>query len=259
MVRRALITGGTAGLGFATAQALAGDGFDIVLTGRDNARAERAVTKLVKDFPNVCVHALISDLEDPEQTRNLFVRAEALAGPIDCLIVNSGHMPYGAIETLSDGEWYDAFEILLMSAVRLSRSALCAMRSRRFGDVVFITGAEFREPSEHLILAGTFRAGIANMAKNLSRIAAADNVRINTVAPGYFYSGRVRQRVNAIAEELNLRRDQAIRLVAGENPMGRAGDPEELGALISFLVGRKAAFLNGAVITVDGGKGASFI
>lgn len=97
------------------------------------------------------------------------------------------------------------------------------------------------------------------MAKILSKRVAKDNIRINVVAPGYFDTGRVRARIDAMASERNISRAEAMQAVAGDNPFGRAGDSKEIGELVGFICSRKAAYLNGTTIVIDGGKSASFI
>lgn len=259
MGRAALVTAGTAGIGLGIAEKLVSDGFDLVLTGRDPKKMAASVRQLETIATGTRVFGICSDLSDPRDTEALFDQALAHLPHIDCLVINSGHMAYGTVEDLSDDLWCQAFEMLLMSAVRLVRRALPHMRERGSGDIVFITGAEAREPSAHLVLASTFRAAIANMAKILAKSAAKDNVRVNVVAPGYFDTGRVRARVDTLAAERNISRAEAMKTIAGDNPLGRAGRANEIGELVGFICSRKAEFLNGATIVIDGGKSAGCI
>ena len=149
--------------------------------------------------------------------------------------------------------------MLLMSAVRLSRRALPHMRERGRGDIVFITGAEARQPSAHLVLASALRAAIGNMAKTRSKSAAKNNVRVDVVAPGYFDTGRVRARIDAIASERGIDRAEAMNVITGDNPLGRAGAAAEIGELVGFICSRKSEFLNGTTIVIDGGQSSGAI
>ncbi|WP_404294920.1 SDR family oxidoreductase (plasmid) [Microvirga sp. RSM25] len=259
MTRTALITAGTTGLGFAVAEKLLSDGFDIAITGHNPGNIAMAVERLEAVAAGHRVFGIVSDLTDPRDTEGLFVEALAALKWIDCLVVNSGHMAYGTVEDLADDQWYQAIEMLLMSAVRLSRHALPHMRERGRGDIVFITAAGAREPSAHLVLSSALRAAIANMAKTLSQSAARDNIRVNVVAPGYFDTGRVSARVDALASERGISRTEAMRLVAGDIPLGRAGAAQEIGELVGFICSRKAEFLNGTTIVIDGGRSSSII
>ena len=162
-------------------------------------------------------------------------------------------MAYGTVEDLDDAAWYEALELVLMSAVRLTRLAVPHMRSRMAGDIVFVTAAGMKEPSAHLVLSNAFRAAITSMAKTLSRAVAADNIRVNVLAPGNFDTGRVRRRIDEMAARENIAREEAVRAIAGDLPIGRIGNADEFGELVAFLVSRKAAFLAGSTIVMDGG------
>jgi 3-oxoacyl-[acyl-carrier protein] reductase len=257
MTRTALITAASTGIGFAAAEKLLSDGFDIAITGRDPGKIATAVERLKAIAAGPRVFGIISDLTSPADTEGLFAKALGALGQIDCLVVNSGHMAYGTVEDLPDEKWYEAIEMLLMSAVRLSRSALPHMRERGRGDIVFITGAEARQPSAHLVLASALRSAIANMAKIMSKSAAKDNVRVNVVAPGYFDTGRVRARIDAMTLERGIPREDAMKTITGDIPLGRAGAAREIGELVGFICSRKAEFLNGATIVIDGGQSSS--
>ena len=171
---------------------------------------------------------------------------------IDILVVNSGHIPYGGIDTLSDDDWYSAFDLLVMSAVRLVRAVIPSMRERGGGAIVFVGSSSVRNPPPHLLLSSVMRLGVAGLAKTLARSLAPENIRVNVVAPGYFETGRVRAR---IAENVRTGTspEEARRTIAGDQPMGRLGNADELAELVLFLVGNRAPFLTGSHIPIDGG------
>jgi 3-oxoacyl-[acyl-carrier protein] reductase len=196
--------------------------------------------------------AIRADLAVPQDVERLAHDAIAQLGGLDILVVNSGHISYGGITDLTDEQWYGAFELLLMSAVRLARAAVPAMRARRGGDIVFLGSASVRQPPDHLLLSSVMRLGVAGLAKTLSRSLAADNIRVNVIAPGYFATGRVEQRIDEQVAG-GTSRAEAQRAIAGDIPMQRIGDPAELAELVAFVVSRKAAFLNGVHLAIDGG------
>ena len=204
------------------------------------------------------VTAIPADLTKPEQIDALFQEVPRRLRRLDVLVANpGGHVPYGGLEDLAEEQWYQAFELLLMSAVRLSRLAVPLMRAQGAGDIVFITSSTVREPPQHLLLSNALQAGVTGFAKTLSRSLASYNIRVNVVAPGYFDTGRVRRRIDGIVEREHVPRQSAALQVAGDVPLGRIGTAGELAELVTFLVSRRAGFLTGATIQIDGGSSHS--
>ncbi|UCI31793.1 SDR family oxidoreductase [Mesorhizobium sp. B4-1-4] len=254
--RRVLVTAGSNGLGFAIAKRLAADGAQVVICGRNQSALNQAVVELQNSTACKGAHGIVADLGSRSEVDMLFDRAIELMDGVDCLVVNSGHMPYGTIETLSDADWDDSYEMLLMSAVRLSRAAAKQMKaSSQGGDIVFVTSAGVHEATSHLLLSNVMRAGIAVVAKHLADVLSNSGVRVNVVAPGYFDTGRVRNRIDALMREQRLDRQGATEQIASANPSGRIGTADELSELVAFVVGSRARYLNGTTIVIDGGSG----
>ncbi len=249
--RRALITASSEGLGFAVAQRLAAAGCAIAINARSPERLQQAAADIGAATGRTPV-ALAADLAVPAQVEALAAEAISALGGLDLLVVNSGHVPYGSLEDLTDDAWYGAFELLLMSAVRLCRTAVPALRAAGGGNIVFIGSATVRQPPPHLLLSSVMRLGVAGLAKTLARTLASDGIRVNIVAPGYLGTGRVRRR---IAEQITngASPEQAMRDVAGAIPLQRVGEPEELAELVAFLAEGRAGFLTGAHMVLDGG------
>ena len=201
------------------------------------------------------VYAVPADIAQAAQLERLVRETAQRFDRLDILVVNTGHVSYGDLDDLAESEWYAALELVLMSAVRLSRLVVPLMRARGEGDIVFITSATVKEPSPRLLLSSVMRAGVAALAKSLSRELAPHNIRVNVVAPGYFDTGRVRRRIDEIAMRDGVSRDMAARTVAGDVPVGRIGLADELAELVVFLASRRAAFLTGSTIQIDGGSG----
>jgi 3-oxoacyl-[acyl-carrier protein] reductase len=249
--KSALVTAASDGLGLACALRLAGAGCRLAIGARGAEKLEVAKS-LIAARNGGAAHAIQADLARGEDVAALFQEAVERLGGLDILVVNSGHVSYGGVEALAEAAWYEAFELLLMSAVRLVRLALPHMRARGGGDIVFIASSSMKEPGP-LLLSNVMRAGVNGLAKSLSHDAAADNIRINVVAPGYFDTGRVRRRIDALASEKQLGRDAATSEAVGTTPTGRIGTAEELADLVAFVVSRRVAYLTGATIVVDGG------
>lgn len=249
----AIVTAASEGLGFACALRLARAGCRVVISAR-RAPALGDARQRIAEQTGGEVWAMPADLSRRSDIERLVQDAAAHLRGLDILVANTGHVPYGGLEDLPDEAWQDAFDLLLQSAVRLARLAVPLMRAQGGGDIVFITSSIVKEPSPHLLLSSVLRVGVVALAKSLARALASENIRVNTVAPGYFDAGRVRQRLADLVEREHLPRDQAIRQVAGDIPQGRIGDPQELAELVAFLVSRRTPFLTGATIQVDGGS-----
>ncbi len=249
----ALITAASEGLGFACAARLAQAGCKIAICGRRPDALMAARDELVQDGPP---HVLTvqADIADAAAIEDLVKRVLARFGRLDILVVNSGHTAYGGLEDLTEAEWEHAYQLLLMSAVRLARLCVPPMRANKGGDIVVLGSATMREPPPHLLLSTVMRLGVAGLAKTLSRALAPDNIRVNLVAPGYFDTGRVHTRVREMMSE-GMSQTEAQAQISGGLPAGRIGSPEELAELVAFVARRKAGFMTGTTISIDGGGG----
>jgi 3-oxoacyl-[acyl-carrier protein] reductase len=250
--KTALVTAASEGLGFACAARLVEAGCTVAICGRraDNLSAARDRLKQIADHDVLALQADIADLQSLER---LVAQVLRQFGRLDILIVNSGHAAYGNLEELTEQQWHEAFELLLMSAVRLARLVIPAMRASKGGDIVFLGSSTVREPPPHLLLSTALRLGVVGLTRTLARAVASDNIRINLVAPGYFDSGRVGARVRALMQTEGLSHGEAAQRIADDVPAGRIGAPEELAELVAFVVSRKAPFMTGSAIEIDGG------
>jgi NAD(P)-dependent dehydrogenase (short-subunit alcohol dehydrogenase family) len=248
----ALVTAATEGLGFACAARLAQAGCAVAICGRREQALAAAREKLIHAHARdvLAVRADIADLQSVEQ-----LIAEVLRhfGRLDILIVNSGHIAYGGLEDLEEQQWHEAYQLLLMSAVRLTRLVVPAMRANKGGDIVFLGSATAREPPPNLLLSTVMRLGVIGLSKTLARALAPENIRVNLVAPGYFDTGRVHERIQALMKAEGLSRDEAMLRISGDLPAGRIGTAKEFAELVAFVASRKAGFMMGSTIAIDGG------
>ena len=149
--------------------------------------------------------------------------------------------------------WEAAFELLVLSAVRLFRAVLPGMRQRKWGRIVAIESISVKEPIDGLLLSNALRPGVVAVAKALSRSVAADGITVNCVAPGSYATQRARQLAAASAEKSGISVDTFLRQKAESFPRRRPGEPEELAAVVAFLCSQRAANVNGATVVADGG------
>jgi 3-oxoacyl-[acyl-carrier protein] reductase len=251
--RVALITAASEGLGFACALRLANAGCKVALCARREESLEKAKAAIVS-VTKADVLAIKADLLKGEDLKALVQTVEERFNRIDILVGNSGHIPYGSLFELSESDWYHAFDLLVMSMVRLTRLVIPLMRVQKKGNIVFLTSSVAKEPAPHLLLSNVFRVGVVALAKSLSQRFAADNIRVNAVTLGYFDTGRVQKRVDDVVKQKGLSRKDAAREIAGDIPLGRIGTAEECADLVAFLVSRRSEFLTGSTLQIDGGK-----
>jgi 3-oxoacyl-[acyl-carrier protein] reductase len=251
--RVALITAASEGLGFACALKLANAGCKVAICARREDLLEKA-KKTIASETKAEVLAVKADLVKGEDLKTLVSTVQQRFNRIDILVGNSCHIPYGSLFEITESDWYQAFDLLLMSMVRLSRLVIPLMKAQKKGNIVFLTSSVAKEPAPHLLLSNVFRVGVVALAKSLSQRFAADNIRVNAVTMGYFDTGRVQKRVDDLVKQKGIPRKDAAREIAGDIPLGRIGTAEECADLVAFLVSRRSEFLTGSTIQIDGGK-----
>ena len=172
---------------------------------------------------------------------------------MDVLISNAGGPPAGSFDVVSDEDWRGAFELNLMSVVRLVREALPHMRERGFGRIVNVASSSIKQPIEGLILSNTFRAGAAGLAKSLSFELAPDGILVNTLGPGRISTERSAGFDAAQAERMGVSVEEVRGGAEERIPLGRYGTPEEFARVAVFLASPANSYVTGQAILVDGG------
>ena len=242
--RRAAVAAGTAGLGLGTARALVAEGVHVAVCGRDPDRLAGAVADLrTAAAGGATVAGLRSDLADPEAAAD-FARdaAAALGGPLDIVVPNAGGPPPGTFADTDLAAYRAALETNCLATVELCRATVPTMCSRGWGRVVAITSIGARQPIDHLIASSMARAAVTSFLKLLSVEVAGAGVTVNNLQPGLHATARVLE----MSEESTAASRAAI-------PAGRAGDPEDFGAVAAFLCSQQASFVTGVGLHVDGG------
>lgn len=249
----ALVPAASSGLGRAVAKLLAAEGAKICLCNRDGKGAEQ-VAREIREAGGEAI-ALAADVRKPEDLSNMVSTAVDHFGGLDILIVNAGGPPPGTFDKLTDQDWQAAFELTLMSAVRLVRLALPRFRERGGGNIVFMSSSSIKQPIPNLLLSNSLRAAVAGLAKTLADEVSADNIRVNTVIPGRFATPRIIQLDKSNAEragiDLKVYQEQMEREQA---PMARYGDPDEFANAVVFVASERASYITGSTIQVDGGS-----
>jgi 3-oxoacyl-[acyl-carrier protein] reductase len=244
----ALVSAGSQGIGRAIAEGLHREGARVAICARDAARLEAAAAEIGEG-----VLAVPADLNDPDQIANLVAVVERELGPIEILINNAGGPPPGTHEHIDDSAWQAAFRLTLQSAVRLTDAVLPGMKQRRWGRVINVSSYSVKQPLANMMLSNSLRLAVLGWAKTLSNEVAPHNILVNTVCPGWTNTGRVTQLLEQRAASESTSVEQILAGVAGQVPLGRVAEPEEIAALAVFLASPVASYITGTAIAVDGG------
>jgi len=254
----ALVTAASKGLGRASAEALAREGARVAICARDEARLHRTAGAIAAATGSE-VLPVVADVAVAADIARLVETTVARFGGLDVLVTNAGGPKSGPFESLDDGDWAQAVDLLLMSVVRLSRAALPHLRRRGGGRIINITSVSVKQPIASLVLSNALRAAVVGLSKTLASEVAADGVLVNCVAPGYTRTDRVTALQDAAARREGVEPAEIERRTIQRIPLGRLGEPGELGDVVAFLASDRAAYLTGATIQVDGGYVTSLL
>ncbi len=249
---KALVCGASRGLGYATARVLAAEGAQVAVNARNADRLEEAARTLRTETA-ASVFALAGDISTPEGPAAIVAAARGAMGGLDVLVTNSGGPPPGRFGELQDAAWQTAFELLVLSSVRLVRAALPALRASDRASVLAVTSYAVKQPLPNLILSNALRAAVAGMMKSLALELGAEGIRFNCILPAWIDTERVQQLMHDRAMRAGTTTEEETRKQAGESPLGRMGHADEFGRAAAFLCSPAASYITGLMLTVDGG------
>jgi len=249
----AIVMAASKGLGRACATALAAEGASVTIGAR-TAQALEGTAQEIQRATGSRVLAVPTDVTRAQDVETIVAATVREFGRIDILVNNAGGPPAGKFESFGDAQWQAAFELNLLSTVRLVRLVVPHMRKTGSGRIITIVSTSVKQPIDGLLLSNAIRSGVVGLAKTLSVELAPDSITVNNVCPGRILTDRFRQ-IYHIAERVQqgVSEEAALKEVARDVPMGRIGKPEELGAFVAFLASQQAAYITGTTIQVDGG------
>ena len=250
--KRALVTGASRGLGYATARRLALEGCDVALNSRSIEKLGSAVHTLAGET-DVKLVALPGDLSDPSIPAQLIQQTIDAFGGLDILVTNAGGPPPGSFETFDDTAWQHAIDLSLLSHVRLIRSALPHLRQSKVASVLTITSISVKQPIPNLVLSNSVRGATIGLTKTLALELGSEGIRFNSILPTWTETERVYELMEARTKQGNTTVEDELRKQAETSPLGRMGTPEEFGNTAAFLVSPIASYITGVMLPFDGG------
>jgi 3-oxoacyl-[acyl-carrier protein] reductase len=250
--RRALVTGGSKGIGLAVAEELAAEGADVAICARNASEVEAAAERLRRSGRTV--HAQVADVTDAAQISDLLQHTVDALGGLDILVNNAGAAHPGNFESLSDEDWQDDLDVKLFSHVRCTRAALPHLRASAAARVININSVYARYPDPNFFATTVIRAACLNLSKALAREFAPDGILVNSVNVGFVVTPqweniRRRRAPDSTADEF------FAALAKEEVPLGRFGNVDEVSGIVTFLASDRASYLTGTSIDVAGGMG----
>ncbi len=250
--KRALVTGASRGLGYATALSLAAEGARVAINSREPQSIEEAAHTIEESTGNKAL-AIPGDVTDPELITRIIRQAVEGLGGLDLLVTNSGGPPSGKFEALDDEAWHGAVQLSLMSHVRLIRAALPALRRSQSASVLTITSYSVKQPIPNLVLSNSVRAATVGLTKTLALELGPEGIRFNSILPAWTETERVHELMEFRARANGTTPEEELRKQSAESPFNRMGTPQEFANAAIFLLSPAASFITGVMLTVDGG------
>src|ERR1700683_75001 len=244
---KAFVAGASKGLGKACASALAADGARVFICSRNSEEVARAAAEIG------AAGFAAADVSRPADVERVIAAAIAALGGLDILVTNAGGPPAGSFEKADDADWETGYQLTLMSAVRLIRAALPALKASGRGRIVNLTGYGVKEPMTDLVVSDSVRAGVTVMAKTIASDLAPYRITVNNIAPGPIMTDRLTEILSARAKSLGITPDEQFKRFSATIPVRRMGQPNEIGDLCASLCSPQAGYLTGQTIVVDGG------
>jgi 3-oxoacyl-[acyl-carrier protein] reductase len=250
----AVVTGASAGIGYAIVQQLAAEGCNLIICGRNQERLEQAARSLV-DTPGKVI-SLTADVQVTNDAEKLVAEAVKQFGTIDILVNNSEGAVFSLnpIEDLSDRDWETVFDGKLMGYIRMTNLVLPTMKSQNWGRIINIIGTSGKEPSPRLVKSGVANAALINFSKSVATQVGRWNILVNSVNPGIIDTPRHRAYLEVFAQQEGQTIEAIGTGIDRTIPLCRRGLSGEVANLVTFLASESASYITGVNIPVDGGS-----
>lgn len=248
----AIVVAASKGIGRATAEAFAAERARIAMCARTGADVTKAADE-IRSRTGADILPIQADVTKAEDIQRLVARTVGTYGTVNILATNAGGPPAGIFDEMNDAKWQAAFELTLLSTVRLIRAVLPHMRKAGGGAIINLQSTSVKAPLDNLILSNAIRTGVIGLAKALSLELAKDRIRVNNVLPGAILTDRQREMLALRAQRSGKSFEEVKRLREADIPLGHLGDPQDVADMIVFLASDRARYVTGVTVQVDGG------
>jgi NAD(P)-dependent dehydrogenase (short-subunit alcohol dehydrogenase family) len=243
----AIVTGASRGIGKAIAETLSAEGMKVVLAARSTSELEL----VAKSLSNGSLAQAV-DLREPDSANQVVSATLERFGKLDLLVNNAGATKRGDFLTLTDQEWADGFALKFYGALRLARAAWPHLQASQ-GTIINIIGVGGKAGSAEFTIGGTVNAALMNLTKALADRGVKEGVRVNAINPGSIRTERLQIRIQNYAKANNISLEEAAKRLPREMRIERFGEPAEIARAVAFLASPQAAYIQGAILDVDGG------
>ncbi len=255
--KSALVMASSSGLGKAIATELASEGAKVMLFSPFEDELKEAQKGIFEKTGNKPEY-FVGSITNPEDIKAVVKETTEKCGPIFALVNNTGGPKPGSFDSFDDNAWQEAYELCLLSYIRVIREVLPYMRANGGGRIINSTSSSVKAVLDNLILSNTFRMGVMGMAKTLSQELGKDNILVNVIGPGRIGTARIDYLDKVRAEKAGKSVEEIQQAAFKNIPMGRYGRPEEYGKLAAFLCSEANTFITGQTILLDGGMVKAF-
>ena len=246
--RVALIAASSQGIGFATAQAFAGEGCRIAMCGRNERTLAAAAEKV-----GVNVYHEVCDVTDAAAVQRFVANTVAKFGTVDICVTNAGGPPAKGFLASSLDDWHRAIEANFLSTVYFAREVIPHMQRKRWGRIITITSITTKQPVADLVLSNAARAAVVGLVKSLANEFGKDGILVNNVGPGFTATDRLKELAKARSAASGKSEQEFLEGWAADAPVKRLGDPREVAETIVWLASERASYITGQTVLVDGG------
>jgi 3-oxoacyl-[acyl-carrier protein] reductase len=252
--RRAIVTGGSSGIGFETARQFLEEGVRVLITGRNQQKLEKARDDLTGRTGGE-VHAIVADMTRESDIAKMVETAKQKLGGVDILVNNAGQMYSGRFSAFNDNDMKTQLETKLFGFMRAIRAVHPMMKAQKWGRIVNTIGGAGKEPDPYMFGSGMTNSALLNLTKSLSAEFGEDNILVNAICPGWVATDLWVRNTEGMKKEFGVTTEAEARKVAAKkNSLGRMGKPEELANATVFLCSERASYITGVSLNLDGGR-----
>lgn len=251
---RAIVTGGSSGIGFETARQFLEEGVRVLITGRNEKKLNAACAELAKRTGGE-VHAVVADMTKESDIAKMVEMAKEKLGGVDILVNNAGQMYSGRFAVIDDKEFKTQLDTKLFGFLRAIRLVYPMMKAQKWGRIVNTIGGAGKEPDPYMFGSGMTNSALLNLTKSLSTEFGEDNILVNAICPGWVATDLWVRNTEGMKQEFGVKTEEEARKVAAKkNALGRMGRPEELANATVFLCSERASYITGVSLNTDGGR-----